>query len=170
MADQLNGSSWYNGDDAVVLRNAGGILDVIGQIGVDPGTNWSDFDVETSEQTLRRYSFIQKGDNNGSDVFNPGDEWETYPQNTLWGLGYHATECQPSLPDGWNPSSIGCNSGTSAYNSNTNTWTQTSNCFNPGAAGANPTTFVFEELCGDGEIIAQYMGATPFGFAGLMMK
>ena len=169
MADQLNGSSWYNGDDAVVLRNAGGILDVIGQIGVDPGTNWSDFDVETSEQTLRRYSFIQKGDNNGSDVFNPGDEWETYPQNTLWGLGYHATECQPSLPDGWNPSSIGCNSGTSAYNSNTNTWTQTSNCFNP-ASGADDLTFVFEELCGDGEIIAQYMGVTPFGFAGLMMR
>jgi hypothetical protein len=168
-ADQIGTGGWFNGDDAVVLRNSSGITDIIGQIGVDPGTNWSNSGIETSEQTLRRASFVQKGDNNGSDVFNPANEWESYPQNTLWGLGYHGTECQPSLPNGWNPSSIGCNSGTSAYNSNTNTWTQTSNCFNP-ASGADDLTFVFEELCGDGEIIAQYMGVTPFGFAGLMMR
>ncbi|HZM37591.1 MAG TPA: lamin tail domain-containing protein, partial [Acidimicrobiales bacterium] len=30
----------WNGDDAVVLRKAGAPLDVIGQIGVDPGTEW----------------------------------------------------------------------------------------------------------------------------------
>lgn len=168
-ADQIGTGGWFNGDDAVVLRNTSGIADVIGQIGFDPGTNWSNSGIETSEQTLRRYNFIQKGDNNGTDVYNPSLEWETYPQNTLWGLGYHATECQPSLPDGWNPSNIGCNSGTSAYNSNTNTWTQTSNCFNP-ASGADDLTFVFKELCGDGEIVAQYMGVTPFGFAGLMMR
>jgi len=169
LADLIGTGGWFNGDDAVVLRNTSGIADVIGQIGFDPGTNWSNSGIETSEQTLRRYNFIQKGDNNGTDVYNPSLEWETYPQNTLWGLGYHATECQPSLPNGWNPSSIGCNSGTSAYNSNTNTWTQTSNCFNP-ASGADDLTFVFKELCGDGEIVAQYMGVTPFGFAGLMMR
>ena len=37
-ADQTNGSGWFNGDDAVVLRKGTTILDVIGQIGVDPGT------------------------------------------------------------------------------------------------------------------------------------
>ena len=36
-ADQTNGSGWFNGDDAVVLRKGTTILDVIGQIGVDPG-------------------------------------------------------------------------------------------------------------------------------------
>src|SRR5439155_6142279 len=42
-ADQTTTSSFYNGDDAVVLRRGGTtgqILDVIGQVGVDPGTEW----------------------------------------------------------------------------------------------------------------------------------
>src|SRR3954471_3290024 len=39
-ADLTNGSGWFNGDDAVVLRKNTTILDVIGQIGVDPGTEW----------------------------------------------------------------------------------------------------------------------------------
>ena len=39
-ADQTNGSNWYNGNDAVVLKQGGIILDVIGQIGTDPGTEW----------------------------------------------------------------------------------------------------------------------------------
>ena len=39
-ADQTNGSGWFNGDDAVVLRNGTTVLDVIGQVGVDPGTEW----------------------------------------------------------------------------------------------------------------------------------
>jgi Secretion system C-terminal sorting domain/Lamin Tail Domain len=169
LADQTASGGWYNGDDAIALIYTAGVLDVIGQIGVDPGANWSSSGIETSEQTLRRYSFLQKGDNNGSDAFNPAAEWETYAQNTLWGLGYHATGCQPSLPFGWNPVSIGCKTGTSSYNETSNTWTQTSNCFNPNS-GADDLTFVFQELCGDREIIAQYMGVTPFGFAGLMMR
>ena len=39
-ADQTNAAGWFNGDDAVVLRKGTTILDVIGQIGVDPGTEW----------------------------------------------------------------------------------------------------------------------------------
>ena len=30
----------FNGDDAVVLKHSGAIIDVIGQIGFDPGTEW----------------------------------------------------------------------------------------------------------------------------------
>src|SRR5688572_2580782 len=36
-------SSWFNGDDAIVLRKGGvggPIVDVIGQIGHDPGSEW----------------------------------------------------------------------------------------------------------------------------------
>src|SRR5687768_11575303 len=39
-ADQTNGAGWFNGDDAVVLRRGTTVLDVIGQIGFDPGTEW----------------------------------------------------------------------------------------------------------------------------------
>ena len=36
-ADQTNGSGWFNGDDAVVLRKGTTVLDVLGQVGFDPG-------------------------------------------------------------------------------------------------------------------------------------
>ena len=39
-ADQTNGAGWFNGDDAVVLRKGTTLLDVIGQIGFDPGSQW----------------------------------------------------------------------------------------------------------------------------------
>ena len=39
-ADQTNGSGWFNGDDAVVLRKGTTVIDAIGQIGFDPGTEW----------------------------------------------------------------------------------------------------------------------------------
>src|SRR5690242_18650433 len=42
-ADQTNGSGWFNGDDALVLRKGGAggtVVDSIGQVGVDPGTEW----------------------------------------------------------------------------------------------------------------------------------
>jgi predicted extracellular nuclease len=43
VVDLVNSSSWYNGDDAIVLRKGGAtgtIVDSIGQVGVDPGTEW----------------------------------------------------------------------------------------------------------------------------------
>ncbi len=33
-------SGWFNGDDAVVLRKGTTVIDVIGQIGFDPGSEW----------------------------------------------------------------------------------------------------------------------------------
>ena len=40
-ADQTNGAGWFNGDDAVVLREGAARSSTsIGQVGVDPGTEW----------------------------------------------------------------------------------------------------------------------------------
>ena len=40
-ADQIDATEyWYNGDDAVVLRKGGAVVDVIGQVGFDPGSEW----------------------------------------------------------------------------------------------------------------------------------
>ena len=47
----------WNGDDAVVLRKggpAGPIVDVIGQVGVDPGAEWGTGDASTADNTIRR--------------------------------------------------------------------------------------------------------------------
>ncbi|HRR09427.1 MAG TPA: endonuclease [Rhodothermales bacterium] len=81
--------TFYNGDDAIVLKKNGFVIDSFGQKGVDPGVNWSSNGVATSEQTLRRKATICTGDANPDDAFDPSLEWESYPQNTFDGLGSH---------------------------------------------------------------------------------
>ncbi|MGH7359683.1 MAG: lamin tail domain-containing protein, partial [Candidatus Rokuibacteriota bacterium] len=90
-ADQTNGAGWFNGDDAVVLRRGTTIVDVLGQIGFDPGTEWGTGDTSTGDNTLRRKASVTAGDPNGSDAFDPALEWDGFPQNTFGGLGSHST-------------------------------------------------------------------------------
>jgi len=91
-ADQTNGAGWFNGDDAVVLRKGTTIIDVIGQIGFDPGTEWGGV---TADNTLRRKNTICAGDPNGTDVFDPSVEWDAFPTDTFDGLGNHVANCAP---------------------------------------------------------------------------
>ena len=79
----------WNGDDAVVLSKGGAALDVIGQIGVDPGSEWGTGDASTADNTIRRRTTIDAGDTDGSDPFDPADEWNGFPSNTVDGLGSH---------------------------------------------------------------------------------
>jgi predicted extracellular nuclease len=88
-ADQTNGAGWFNGDDAVVLRKGTTVLDVIGQIGLDPGTEWGTGLTSTADNTLRRKSTIQAGDPNGADAFDPATEWNGFATDTVDGLGAH---------------------------------------------------------------------------------
>ena len=60
-ADQTQGSGWFNGDDAVVLRKGTAVLDVIGQIGFDPGAQWGTGDTSTQDNTLRRLASVCAG-------------------------------------------------------------------------------------------------------------
>ncbi len=95
-ADQTNGSGWFNGDDAVVLRRGTTVIDVIGQIGVDPGTEWGSGLTSTADNTLRRKAAVEAGDANGADAFNPADQWDGFAIDTFDGLGAHlADEDQP---------------------------------------------------------------------------
>ncbi|MBD2451355.1 ExeM/NucH family extracellular endonuclease [Nostoc sp. FACHB-152] len=92
-ADQTNGAGWFNGDDAIVLRQGGAtgtILDSIGQIGFDPGTEWGTGLTSTADNTLRRKS-ITSGDTNPSDAFDPSVEWEGFATDTFDGLGSYTT-------------------------------------------------------------------------------
>ncbi|GAA2123160.1 ExeM/NucH family extracellular endonuclease [Nocardioides bigeumensis] len=86
-ADQLSSAGWYNGDDAVVLRKGSTVLDVIGQIGNDPGTEWGTGATSTQDNTLRRLSSIQAGDTDGSNTFDPSVEWEGFALDTVSDLG-----------------------------------------------------------------------------------
>jgi predicted extracellular nuclease len=86
--DQQAGVNW-NGNDAVVLRKSLTTVDVIGQVGFDPGTEWGSGLTSTADNTLRRKISVVTGDANGADAFDPAVEWEGFATNTFDGLGSH---------------------------------------------------------------------------------
>jgi len=90
-ANQTNTSSWYNGDDAVVLLKGGVVVDSIGQIGVDPGAEWGSGLTSTADNTLRRKVGTTVGDTNPSDVFDPSAQWDGFATDTFGDLGSYST-------------------------------------------------------------------------------
>ena len=87
-ADTTNAATFFNGDDAVLLYNlaTSDSIDIIGVIGVDPGTNWTVGSGATSEYTLVRAINVQDGTTDWSVSQN---QWEVFPQNTWDSLGTH---------------------------------------------------------------------------------
>lgn len=93
---QSNSPFYFNGDDAVpLIKGASTLLDIIGRIGEDPGTAWSDANGTwwTVNKTLVRKPSILKGDTEGLDEFLPEVEWDSLPNNTFTNLGWHDCEC-----------------------------------------------------------------------------
>src|SRR5690606_38619727 len=60
-ADQTNGSGWFNGDDAVVLRKGAVVVDSLGQVGADPGSQWGSGNASTADNTIRRRNTVCAG-------------------------------------------------------------------------------------------------------------
>ena len=92
-ADQTNAAGWYNGDDAVVLRRGVEVIDVLGQVGLDPGTEWGAGLTSTADNTLRRQPGICGGDTNSADGFVPASEWDGFATDTFGDLGAHTASC-----------------------------------------------------------------------------
>lgn len=96
-ADQTNGSGWFNGDDAIVLRKGGSggtVLDSIGQVGVDPGSEWGGV---TADNTLRRKDTVCAGDTTINDAFDPTIEWDSFTSNTTtWASWSAPARCAPA--------------------------------------------------------------------------
>ncbi|HPK71533.1 MAG TPA: lamin tail domain-containing protein [Vicinamibacterales bacterium] len=95
-ADQTTGASWYNGNDAVVLLKGTAVIDAIGQVGFDPGTEWGTGLTSTADNTLRRKASVCAGDTNPADPFDPAIEWDGYAIDTFAGLGAHTANCGPA--------------------------------------------------------------------------
>lgn len=86
----------YNGDDAIVLRSGGAsgtIIDSIGLVGTDPGSEWGTGLTSTADNTLRRKASVTVGDTNTGDAFDPATEWDGYANNASDGLGSHTMNC-----------------------------------------------------------------------------
>jgi len=89
LCDLTVSGTFWNGDDAVALECGGVTLDVIGQIGVDPGTAWANGGVSTADDTMRRLCSVTSGDANGTDAFDPSVEWTSAGLDAFTDLGQH---------------------------------------------------------------------------------
>ncbi len=102
----VNNAMYYNGNDAVAIIegttvNADGsnILDVVGVIGVNPGTSWVDKAGKdlTKDRTLQRKDFIKKG---VGALITPDTfayvNWRVRGKDTFTGLRSHSCQCDPN--------------------------------------------------------------------------
>ncbi|WP_444929856.1 ExeM/NucH family extracellular endonuclease [Microbulbifer sp. SSSA002] len=92
LADQIYTSGLFNGDDAVALHGPGGAVDIIGQIGFDPGSQWGDSSLGTQNQTLIRDLSVTVGRTNGSAAFDPAAQWSSAGLDDFSHLGWHGEE------------------------------------------------------------------------------
>ncbi|RYE22356.1 MAG: HYR domain-containing protein, partial [Sphingobacteriales bacterium] len=96
LANQTSANINFNGDDAVVLEKTGvAVLDIIGRIGNDPGTEWTSGAHSTLDATLRRKSSVTSGITTSPTGIGPGafstltTEWDVFGTDNIAGLGSH---------------------------------------------------------------------------------
>jgi predicted extracellular nuclease len=97
-ADQISTANWFNGDDVVVLVKSGAVIDSLGQIGSDPGTEWGTGLTSTSDNTLRRIANFCGGDATATDSFDPAVQWAGFAIDAFDGLGTHSCGEVPPAP------------------------------------------------------------------------
>src|SRR5262245_10996253 len=91
----------FNGNDAVVLARftpTRHVVDAIGQVGFNPGTEWGTGTTTTANHTLRRKGTVEAGDTNELDAFDPALQWNSFPVNTFDGLGSHTVGAEDAAP------------------------------------------------------------------------
>ncbi|MCG9760167.1 MULTISPECIES: ExeM/NucH family extracellular endonuclease [unclassified Pseudoalteromonas] len=88
-AQLTNTSSWFNGDDAVTLTLNGAVVDSLGQVGVDPGSEWVDGDIRTKDKTLVRDPAITTGRTDATSAFVGTGQWLALAKNDFSNLGIH---------------------------------------------------------------------------------
>jgi len=97
----VNSTFYFNGNDALTLEKSNGVyVDIIGEMGVDPGVSWT-MDAAsgytsvggakwwTKNHTLIRKSSITAGVTSNPTPFIVGTEWDSLPINTFSYLGSH---------------------------------------------------------------------------------
>ena len=83
--------TWYNGNDAIVLRKNGEPIDIMGVIGQDPGEPWT----VTSGGAMAEFTLVRKPNvGHGTTDWSEGMiQWDSYPQDTFDFLGSHSATC-----------------------------------------------------------------------------
>ncbi|QYK06725.1 ExeM/NucH family extracellular endonuclease [Shewanella zhangzhouensis] len=105
-------ASFFNGDDAIVLEHLGSVIDSLGQIGVDPGSQWGSGLLSTADNTLRRDAANLIADTDPFDAVTLST-WIGFEQDDFSNLGQFSSG--PTDPtDPTDPPAEGLVCGTSA--------------------------------------------------------
>lgn len=88
-ADTLHSMTFYNGDDALWIKHipTGDTIDIIGEIGIDPGSGWTVGTGATNNFTLIRQLTVNDGETNWATSVT---EWDVYPIDMIDSLGFHS--------------------------------------------------------------------------------
>jgi PKD repeat protein len=98
VADQASTICSFNGDDALVLTKNSVPIDVIGQVGSDPGTYWPVGSGSTLDHTLVRNASV----NGPSSDWNVAQtQWTSYAIGTLTFLANHDSNCESGSLGGY---------------------------------------------------------------------
>jgi PKD repeat protein len=89
-ADATSAVCGFNGNDAIVLKKNGIVIDVIGVVGDNPGGSWAVGSGSTAENTLIRNVSI---DGPATSWITSATQWTVYPTGTTTYLGSHTSNC-----------------------------------------------------------------------------
>jgi PKD repeat protein len=93
-ADVTNTICQFNGNDAIALTKNGNILDLIGEVGVNPGNSWPVGSGSTMDYTLVRNYNVDGPSSNWATVQN---QWTANAVNTTTDLGQHTSICNSTI-------------------------------------------------------------------------
>jgi|GEM_PF-5926595 len=96
----------YNGDDAIGLYYNDYLIDVVGVIGVDPGTGWDVAGITrgTLDHTIVRKPTITTGNTNWTTSAGTGyidSEWRVFDQDHFFNLGVFGTGWTGATDNDW---------------------------------------------------------------------
>ena len=99
MADQTNTSaSWFNGNDAVVLRKGTTVLDSSGRSAATRRPSGAPAWPARPTTPCAARPTICAGDPAATDAFDPAAQWDGFAVDTFDGLGAHTSECGTEPP------------------------------------------------------------------------
>lgn len=101
--DQTSTQLLYNGNDAIAINNGSANVDVLGQIGVDPGASWLNGDCSTENATLVKIdngTGCMYGVFSGNSDFSPvlGSFYACFAADDVTALNSYEPGC-PTIPN-----------------------------------------------------------------------
>jgi PKD repeat protein len=94
LADATSAVCGFNGNDALLFKNNGTIIDVIGTAGIDPGVSWPAGSGSTANNTLVRNANVDAPTNSW---LVSQSQWTSYPIGTISYLGANTNNCASAM-------------------------------------------------------------------------